>query len=323
MTMAKESSSIWADIKKYEEIFANDPNSYCFTILSELYRKLGLLDEAINAANRGIEIHPAYIGGHMAAGRAYFDKGMKEESRKALERVARVTPDNLLAQKLLMQIYIEQGNISEAEKTLRVIELLNPGDVGSRQILESHCQTVFVDDDRSGLESTVIFGVDEIADEEASRYVTEDESMEERGDGEQSEIVSGSRFQASDGENNPLPTATLAELYVSQGYLKKAMDVYKHLLENSSENEDYKIRLQELRDQLSGTAEETFSLETGSKEENISTDLKWDSCDSTCEIPEGVSTGGKERMILSILESWLVNIDRGRNANEGNTQKYC
>jgi tetratricopeptide (TPR) repeat protein len=135
--MDRESVSYWADIKKYEDILANDPGSYCFTLLSELYRKLGLLDDAITVANRGIGMHPEYAGGYMAAGRAYFEKGMKAESREVLERVVRVTPDNLLAQKLLCQIYLEQGNTECAISTLKVIELLNPGDVESALMLDA------------------------------------------------------------------------------------------------------------------------------------------------------------------------------------------
>ena len=106
--MTQEMHSFWTDIKKYEDILAKDPNSYCFAQLSELYRKTGLLDDAIHVAKRGIEVHPDYVGGHLALGRAYFDKGQKSDSRAVLELVARMTPENYTAQKLLSQIYQEQ-----------------------------------------------------------------------------------------------------------------------------------------------------------------------------------------------------------------------
>ena len=134
--MEQEGPSFWLDIKKYEDTLARDPNSYCFAPLSELYRKLGLLDDAINVAKRGCEIHPDYVGGHMALGRALFEKGMKEESRMALEKVIRVTPDNLLAQRVLSQIYIDAGNTVAAEKSLKVILSQNPDDLESKILLE-------------------------------------------------------------------------------------------------------------------------------------------------------------------------------------------
>src|SRR5512136_1929568 len=99
--MEQESPSFWADIKKYEETLKKDPKSYCFAPLSELYRKLGMVDDAITVAKRGCELHPDYVGGYMALGRGYFEKGMNAEARAALEKVVRVTPDNLLAQRIL------------------------------------------------------------------------------------------------------------------------------------------------------------------------------------------------------------------------------
>jgi tetratricopeptide (TPR) repeat protein len=323
MNMAKESSSFLADIKKYEDILVNEPNSYCFTILSELYRKLGMLDEAINAANRGIEIHPDYIGGHMAAGRAYFDKGMKEESKIALERVARVTPDNLLAQKLLIQIYIDVGNLSEATKTLQVIELLNPGDVESRQLFETFDKNVSVDDHSSDSQSTVVHDTETAASESTNEFAAEDKSMETELPCELADAVSIKGVSVSSDGKDPLVTATMAELYVSQGYFNKAMNVYRDLLEKSPESEEYRTRLEELQRHCSMQDEETSIHETGGQEENIFDDRNMETYECTINTPDFVRTDGNDGMILSILESWLVNIDRGRYATKGNTQKYC
>ena len=135
--MTQETNSFWTDIKKYEDILAKDPNSYCFAQLSELYRKTGLLDDAIFVAKRGIEVHPDYVGGHLALGRAYFDKGQKSDSRVVLELVVRMTPENYIAQKLLSQIYQELDEPERAEKALEAVLVLNPDDVESRLSLEA------------------------------------------------------------------------------------------------------------------------------------------------------------------------------------------
>lgn len=319
MNMAKESTSFWADIKKYEDILAHDPNSYCFTILSELYRKMGLFDEAINTANRGIDIHPDYIGGYMAVGRAYFDKGMKDEGKMALEHVVRVTPDNLLAQKLLMQIYIEEENIQAATRTLQVIELLNPEEVEIRQLFESHFQSVLMDDKACDLHSNATFEIEAEVGKAPGEFLVDDEITERGVTNEQSEVI----FNSFDDQSDPLPTATLAELYVSQGYLDKAKDVYRDLLAKSPENEDYKIRLQELSLCLEESDEDGFLVENGTKGEQASFREKWEPYDYSYNTPRNVHVGGTEEMVLSILENWLGNIDRRRDANEGNTKKYC
>ena len=133
--MENEATSFWAEIKKYEDTLARDPASYCFAPLAEVYRKVGLLDDAINVAKKGCEIHPEYVGGYMALGRAYLEKGLKNEGRQALEKVIGITPDNLLALKLLSKFYVEEGEKTEAEKVLLLILEQAPEDEESRTLL--------------------------------------------------------------------------------------------------------------------------------------------------------------------------------------------
>ena len=135
--MEHDATSFWADIKKYEDTLAKDPGSYCFAPLAELYRKMGLLDDAITVAKKGCDLHPDYVGGHMALGRAYFEKGMKSESKEVLEKVVGFTPDNLMALKILSQIYAENGQNYAAEQTIRMILAQNPADRESQELLDS------------------------------------------------------------------------------------------------------------------------------------------------------------------------------------------
>lgn len=130
-------TTTFSDIKKFEDQLAKDPKSYCFAPLADLYRKLGLLDEAISVAQRGVELHPSYVGGLVALAKAYFEKGMKSESRAVLERLVTITPENLMAQKLLAQSCLDIGDIASAEKTFQVVLALNPADSESRIALDS------------------------------------------------------------------------------------------------------------------------------------------------------------------------------------------
>ena len=133
----EQEASVRADIQKYEETLAKDPGSYCFAPLAELYRKLGLLDDAINVAKRGCDLHPEYVGGYMALGRACLEKGLQEEGRDALEKVVSIAPDNMLAQKLLSRMYVEQGNSTAAGEPCNSILSQNPDEVESNALLES------------------------------------------------------------------------------------------------------------------------------------------------------------------------------------------
>ena len=51
-----------AQIDKYKEIMQKDPNSREFLTLAELYRKLGVAEEATNILREGLNRHPEYVG---------------------------------------------------------------------------------------------------------------------------------------------------------------------------------------------------------------------------------------------------------------------
>jgi len=308
--MEQEGPSFWAEIKKYEDTLERDPNSYCFAPLSELYRKLGMVDDAIIVAKRGCEIHPEYVGGYMALGRAYLEKGMNAESREALEKVIRVTPDNLLAQRILSKIYIDAGEVAAAEKSLIIILSQNPDDSESQLLLQSLIRTsgsisiplleqegergdIAIPEIRSSgevlsqwdesddlieLEESDIFEEDS---EESPQELIEKkcdevefafpEEMEDKAE----DFFSGEDLE----EKDPLTTLTLAELYVSQGFPKRALTILRELLEADPENLELKNRILALKQEID--EDEECAREHSSEE---------DSTDQEIIEPEGRQT---------------------------------
>jgi tetratricopeptide (TPR) repeat protein len=51
-------------------------------------------------------------------------------------------------------------------------------------------------------------------------------------------------------ENNGIVTATLADIYLEQGYLEKAVEIYEKLARREPENIFYKQRLSSLKKDL-------------------------------------------------------------------------
>jgi tetratricopeptide (TPR) repeat protein len=328
--MEKESTSFWADIKKYEDILAKDPRSYCFAPLSELYRKLGLLDDAIGVALRGTEVHPEYVGGYMALGRAYYEKGQREKSKEALERVAKATPENFLAQKTLFQIYNDEGNTSSAERALQLLVGFYPEDVESRLILESMRKSAASRDElvsepvlvgepsgeaeRNKLQAEQLFeeslltpgpvifaGVDsnEVIDSGESLLSLDMEDEEVEGS------ESSDTFRPS-----PLPTLTLAELYASQGFQRQALGVYEELLREEPENTVLLERVDILRRCLDDNEKSMapFPGDSGSCYSGTSgAELYYR---ETMECFE--KEASREQMILEKMEDWLNSIRRLR-----------
>jgi tetratricopeptide (TPR) repeat protein len=327
--MEQESTSFWVDIKKYEDMLAKDPHSYCFAPLAEIYRKLGLLDDAITVAGQGCEIHPDYVGGFMALGRAYYEKGLKEESKAALERVVRGTPDNLLAQKLLCHIYLENGDSASARKSLLDILSLNPDDLESQVLLKSleldgggapQSGYEVSDEPDSSLEP----GYDELSAEAVSEddwFLAEaevieelDDAVEEDGDeyfaaaDHAAEVTISSAFDEG-AKRDPLKTATLAELYVSQGLLGSALDIYRELLETEPENPEYGKRHAELGATMAEAAESVLQEVAFAVTEMPQAAGAIPPANVSAE-SELASTGTDA--VVVTLERWLENIRRRR-----------
>jgi tetratricopeptide (TPR) repeat protein len=311
--MGIESASYWAEIKKYEDMLAKDPRSYCFAPLAELYRKLGLLEDAVQVAKRGIEVHPEYVGGYMAYGRTLFEMGLKDESKAALERVVKVTPDNFLAQKLLSQIYIEQGDDVSAEKALQVLVLLNPDDVEGKLMLEALAraaekrdeaeQKIIADEDFS-FENADLYStchsVDECSEYSDFDEVQFDENLEEL------RMPSG---------RDPLATVTVAELYVKQGVLDRAIEVYTELLQADPDNDELKNRIFDLQRRLEvdGITPENAESVNPMVFEEMPADVEdiFSPRNGTQHISEEMT----ENSVVVIMEGWLENIRRGRNVH--------
>ncbi|HEU0265302.1 MAG TPA: tetratricopeptide repeat protein, partial [Geobacterales bacterium] len=131
-----------AEVTKYEQMLEKDPNSLCFAPLADLYRKAGLLEQALAVATHGAELHPSYEGGLIALARAYQEQGLKAEARAVFERVVASSPENLRAQKHLANLYLEAGDLPAAERALNVVVMLDGSDKDAQQKLDTLRQQV-------------------------------------------------------------------------------------------------------------------------------------------------------------------------------------
>jgi tetratricopeptide (TPR) repeat protein len=130
-----EAAPLWTEIRKYEAILAKDPGAYSFAPLADLYRRLGLLDDALAIAERGVHAHPAFAAGQMVLARIQLDRGVKDEARRALQQAVRVTPENLEAQLLLAGLLGDSGATDEAEACLQTLLTLAPDHGEAKSLL--------------------------------------------------------------------------------------------------------------------------------------------------------------------------------------------
>jgi predicted Zn-dependent protease len=115
---------IYQYLKKYQE----DPASRVFAPLCEAYRKAGLVDEAIEIGREGLRHHPQFMGGKVALARALFDKQRFQEVIDELSPIVNDIPDNLVAQRLLAESYLMQGQLAESLSAYKMLLYFSPTD---------------------------------------------------------------------------------------------------------------------------------------------------------------------------------------------------
>jgi hypothetical protein len=92
-------------------------------------------------------------------------------------------------------------------------------------------------------------------------------------------------------------TSTMAEIYVSQGFIQRAIDIYEEMLTESPLNEGIIQRLSELQDMLTASNKSEVSAEQPAAAMIAE--------QAACEPAE-------EKSVVATLESWLANINRRR-----------
>ncbi len=126
---------ITAEMERYRAMIVKDPSSRVFAALAELYRKAGMLDEAVRLCLNGTKAHPKYMSGRVALARAYFDKGMVKEAKEEVLTVVSITPDNILANKILGEILLLEGDAAGAGESFKTVLALSPDDAEAKQKL--------------------------------------------------------------------------------------------------------------------------------------------------------------------------------------------
>lgn len=241
--MQQDNSSFWTEIKTFEERLANSPDSFCFARLSEVYLKVGLIDDALHTARQGVAKHPGYLAGQRALAMACHAKGMTNESLAALKRVTEAIPEDQMSQKLLGRLSSEIGDRDAARRAFLTVLEFAPDDVECQLELESlersagHTPSfgsVAEDDDEEIIEDLEILEELDVYEEESPEYDF------------QFQQTSVQASAPAEPHHDPLSTGTLAELYVSQGFIHKALDIYRAILADDPANSAVSARVHEL-----------------------------------------------------------------------------
>lgn len=224
MISSPSAGSQLAQIAEYVETLAKDPRSPVFVPLTEIYRKMGLLDDAYQVASSGVRHLPEFAPGHVVLGRVQSQCGDLSAAMGSFARALDLDADNLPALKGLAKAKHQSGDAAAARQLLEKAATLAPDDEALRQFLKR------------------------IAPEEkASEPIAPAPSS-------QPSVRSSRRGHRTSAD--PFTTVTIAEIYIRQGFLRRALKIYRDLLASDPSDENIRQRLIALKQQIVEQAEQ-------------------------------------------------------------------
>lgn len=100
---------------RYYRTWQKNEASIVFVPLAQICREKGLLNEAREICERGLQRHPDSVSGRLMLARIYFDQDDSGESRRIVERVLEEFPGQQEALTLLARIRRTRGETKDEE----------------------------------------------------------------------------------------------------------------------------------------------------------------------------------------------------------------
>jgi tetratricopeptide (TPR) repeat protein len=134
-------------VERYQLLYEKDPHSKVFAPLAEAYRRMGLVDEAIDLAERGVQEHPHFASGRVALGKCYVQRGKFSEGAEQLKIATDLSPENLLAHQLLAECYTRLKRPTDALMAYKIVLFLNPNDARVAEIVKNLESQIYASSD--------------------------------------------------------------------------------------------------------------------------------------------------------------------------------
>lgn len=266
-------------------------NSRLFAKLADSYRARGDIDRAIDILARGLEQAPHYLTARIILAACFTQKGELAKALEEYERILREDPFHTAAMKRMGKLLCTMGKPAEAKEFIgRYLDEV-PGDIEMRKLytnLDDETPEVL---DRKEEEARPGRPVKE-SREEGSMVAQEGPGelkghhpSEEKEEAPEDVIHEGKEKPevreepAVPREEDVIATMTLAELYASQGFLEKAIEIYQKILSKEPSNEVARERIEAMlrrgterpagednpdaRDEAARTAPERGAVEEG------------------------------------------------------------
>ena len=115
-------------VEEYQIILRKNPRSMVFAPLADAYRKMGLLEEALELTTKGVQYNPDYVSGWVTHAIILFDFKKYEPAIEASAKAHQKQPDNILAVKLMGLCHAATLNHQSALQAFKKLLFLKPND---------------------------------------------------------------------------------------------------------------------------------------------------------------------------------------------------
>lgn len=267
-------------LSKYLAQYQKNPQSQVFAPLAESYRKLGLIDQALDILRRGMRLHPNYPLAHLCLANCYFDLEKYDLCYKTLQPLVSKNLENLSLQKLFATACLKQARFEEALATYKYVLFLNPKDQKIQEqvkLLETQLEGGVpekVQETSSPEKEVETVSLSDAFLEEDSRglagWVRKDFSQgNPEAEVEKTEEAEGWTFSEGsfplpektkekerEKSQDPVVTHTLVDLYCAQGYHEKGLEILQKILLLNPDDRKTQERLNQLQKMIGEKSQE-------------------------------------------------------------------
>ncbi len=232
-------------LSKYLEAFEKDPSSKVFAPLAESYRRLGMIKDAKNILNKGLQFHPKYVPGLITLAHCHYDEGQFLGAFDILKPLISEQYENYTLQRLFAFTCYQLGKKEEALETFKFLLFINPKDTEAADkvaALEKLINPIVKTENKS---TENLFN-DENSDEDQWSQV----DFSSVGSLNNSPVQTETQKSVEDEyfeKNEPVITHTLVNLYLDQKLYGKALEVLERILELAPDDEATKNKYEEVK----------------------------------------------------------------------------
>jgi tetratricopeptide (TPR) repeat protein len=199
----------------YDKILNNAPSQETLHLILRKLREEGEIEKVIQECLKALEVYPNDVHIRRLLAECYFETDRVFDAEAELKKITHVISDLAQVHKLQAMIYRKQGRNEEAIEALKVYSVYHPLDEEARLL---H---------------------DELKPEDAAPPVSETQGFPEA-----TSTAFGEELEKGAPE---IITSRLAELYLDQGKVEKAIDTYKTLVMLNPGDARFRKRLEELK----------------------------------------------------------------------------